>query len=178
MHSEAAATLPSNTPASESEAARDDEDVLQNDMSNMDMATEQTVGLLDYDFDFATGLDSINTMNDLLNNNGDIDEAFPVIVQKYTSGDGFGDSHLSPFARSRVEYSIDQMKLAPTTMVNKNCTPWMHPSLYEENMPQSLQGSSVQKKFYLPGKETKKLKKKKQMHMQVVPSTSPRTTPT
>jgi hypothetical protein len=132
IHSEATAllnaTLDSDTAG---------EDIFQDDTCLDPLTTEPTIGLLD--LDFAAGVDSVNTMNDLLND--DIEEAFPVSIQRYTAAKEFVPHHISPEALRRVEYSIEQMKLAPRTMVMENCTPWVHPSLYEEHLPQSMQGS-------------------------------------
>ncbi|KAF2434260.1 hypothetical protein EJ08DRAFT_627776 [Tothia fuscella] len=47
-------------------------------------------------------------------------------------------SGLPGFAASRLDYGLEQLKLAPSTMVYKMETPWSHHLLYEEYMPQSM----------------------------------------
>jgi hypothetical protein len=42
----------------------------------------------------------------------------------------------------RLQYSIDEIRKAPTMMVTKNQTPWSHPMLYAKGMPRSMQGLS------------------------------------
>lgn len=48
----------------------------------------------------------------------------------------------SPLAESRVGYPFEQLKLAPRMFVEKNAMHWSHPMLYEDYMPNSLQGGS------------------------------------
>jgi hypothetical protein len=47
---------------------------------------------------------------------------------------------LSTFSASRLNYGINQLKLAPSRMILENGTPWSHPHLYDEQMPRSMQG--------------------------------------
>jgi hypothetical protein len=49
---------------------------------------------------------------------------------------------LSARAESRVGYPLEQMKRAPSMFVEKNATPWSHPLLYEDFMPNSMQGAT------------------------------------
>ncbi|KAF1959609.1 hypothetical protein CC80DRAFT_514107 [Byssothecium circinans] len=46
---------------------------------------------------------------------------------------------MSPFADSRIGYSMKQWKKTPEMMVKENRTHWSHPKLYEDFMPRSLQ---------------------------------------
>jgi hypothetical protein len=101
-----------------------------------DLLHEQSVSLLD--FDLTTGVGSIDALNELLNE--DVDESFPPVRSSYVSGKSFSAAHLSPFARSRLDYATDQLKKAPLQMVSENGTPWCHPQLYEDEMPHLLQG--------------------------------------
>jgi hypothetical protein len=54
---------------------------------------------------------------------------------------------LSPLVESRVVYPLEQMKLAPKMFVEKNATHWSHPMLYEDYMPNPLQGGCSRHKF-------------------------------
>jgi hypothetical protein len=47
---------------------------------------------------------------------------------------------LSPFSDARVAYSLEQWKMTPEMMVKENCTHWCHAKLYDDYMPQQLQG--------------------------------------
>lgn len=77
--------------------------------------------------------------------NGDIDggqaSTAPFRVDTYPSAKSFSNLIASELFESRVGYSMDQWKLAPQTMVEKNCTPWSHSKLYSELMPRSMQGN-------------------------------------
>lgn len=48
--------------------------------------------------------------------------------------------------RDRLQYSLDQAKLAPKLIVETLETPWCHATLYRDNMPRSMQGN-VLKQF-------------------------------
>lgn len=63
------------------------------------------------------------------------------IVERYPSYKEFSNLIASEIFESRVGYSMEQWKLAPRMMVERNCTPWSHPNLYEELMPRSMQGT-------------------------------------
>ncbi|KAF2799544.1 hypothetical protein K505DRAFT_57899 [Melanomma pulvis-pyrius CBS 109.77] len=89
------------------------------------------------DFDFCGGLGSIYSFDDQLN--GDVGGSLSLSRLNYLPGKLFSASHITPYAQSRVEYSIEQLKAAPAMMVFKNQTPWCHPNLYEDYMPRSLQ---------------------------------------
>lgn len=42
--------------------------------------------------------------------------------------------------RDRLQYTLDKAKLAPKMMVDELETPWCHPTLYNDDMPRSMQG--------------------------------------
>lgn len=44
---------------------------------------------------------------------------------------------------NRLQWSIDQIRKAPTSMVLETQTPWCHPLLYRDVMPRSIQGTYV-----------------------------------
>lgn len=101
------------------------------------MPTTSTPGILD--FDFCTGTNSLESLSNMLQNSTDREDQV-VLQRTYAPATKpFTSSHLSSFARSRVEYTIEQMKLAPRMMVEQNCTPWQHPMLYDDHMPRSMQ---------------------------------------
>jgi hypothetical protein len=68
----------------------------------------------------------------------------------------FSSSHIAPFAKSRVEWSIQQLKLVPRTMVEQNGTPWQHSMLYHEDMPRSLQDAYAACALYIAMNDTNK----------------------
>jgi hypothetical protein len=53
-----------------------------------------------------------------------------------------GESVLALIA-SRLQYSIDRLHEAPSTMVSELQTPWCHPTLYRDSMPKSIQGTTT-----------------------------------
>ena len=44
-------------------------------------------------------------------------------------------------ARQKLKYPIEQLQKAPASMVKELQTPWSHPKLWEDEMPQSMQGT-------------------------------------
>lgn len=46
-------------------------------------------------------------------------------------------------AGSRLHYIIEMLKSAPSRMVHENGTPWSHPLLYKDHMPQSMHGTLI-----------------------------------
>lgn len=65
----------------------------------------------------------------------------PSRIGRYPSAKSISNLLASELFESRVGYSMEQWKLAPRMMVEKTCTPWSHPNLYEELMPRSMQGA-------------------------------------
>jgi hypothetical protein len=65
----------------------------------------------------------------------------PSRIGRYPSAKSISNLLASELFESRVGYSMEQWKLTPRMMVEKNCTPWSHPNLYEELMPRSMQGA-------------------------------------
>lgn len=47
---------------------------------------------------------------------------------------------LPAFLGSRLNYGIDELKMAPSKIVLTNGTPWSHPLLYEDKIPASMHG--------------------------------------
>jgi hypothetical protein len=54
---------------------------------------------------------------------------------------GFHD-RLNEIVARRLQFSLDQIKKAPKTMVMETQTPWSHRLLYADSMPRSMQGKS------------------------------------
>lgn len=50
-------------------------------------------------------------------------------------------THIAPSSRARVGYAIEQLKLAPLTMVASNSTLWCHARFYDEDMPRPMQAA-------------------------------------
>jgi hypothetical protein len=111
------------------------------------MQSNSTTDMLD--FDFCTAVDSLDALTDMLNastNQEDhmaLQKAYTPVQRRFSSG------HLSPFAKSRVEYSIEHVKLAPKMMVEQCCTHWAHPLLYEDYMPRCLQDAHAACALYV-----------------------------
>ncbi len=63
-------------------------------------------------------------------------------------------AHIAPWPKARIEYSIEQLKLAPKMMVEQNCTPWAHPNLYDDFMPRSLQDAYAGCALYITRNST------------------------
>ena len=92
------------------------------------------------DFDFSVGEGSAQAFNDLPYDGGNGGEDAGFTDVSYVPDRSFSASHITPFVRSRIEYSMEQLQLAPKMMVERNATPWIHPRIYEEYMPKSMQG--------------------------------------
>jgi hypothetical protein len=141
---EPADLISSNTPMDIPNTPNED---LAFDFEIPAMPTNSTVDILD--FDFGTGANSLDALSDMLNppsNHSDqvvLQRALTQSTKPFTSG------HLLPYARSRVEYSMKHVKLAPKMMVEQTCTPWSHPLLYEEHMPRSLQDAHAACALYI-----------------------------
>ncbi|KAF2024470.1 hypothetical protein EK21DRAFT_117728 [Setomelanomma holmii] len=91
------------------------------------------------DFDLTAGITSLESLNQMLYSSPDYEDQL-VLSRAYTHVEkAFSAAHIAPFAKSRVSWSIEQLKLAPKMMLEQNGTPWQHPMLYEEYMPRSLQ---------------------------------------
>ena len=92
--------------------------------------------------DFSTVVANIDAnFNDLTSFDLPLDEATLDLYQPTMlappSSKGF---ELTQAITERLQWSIDEMQRAPTTMVLETQTPWSHPMLYKEEMPRSMQG--------------------------------------
>lgn len=52
-------------------------------------------------------------------------------------------NRLNEVVASRLQFSLDQIRKAPKTMVMETQTPWSHPLLYADSMPRSMQGKRL-----------------------------------
>jgi hypothetical protein len=98
---------------------------------------------------------SVDALNDLFSKTAEDD--YTLARQNYVLGKQFSRSEMTSYARSRIEYAIDQLKLAPAMMVTENQTPWCHPALYEEYMPRSLQDAYATCALYIANNAKNKL---------------------
>jgi hypothetical protein len=93
------------------------------------------------DFDLEAGITSLDSLNNMMYSSTN-DEDLMALERAYSRiGKTFSAAHIAPFAKSRMRWSMEKLKLAPKSMVEENSTPWQHPLLYAENMPSSLQDS-------------------------------------
>ncbi|KAH7380027.1 hypothetical protein BKA66DRAFT_370350, partial [Pyrenochaeta sp. MPI-SDFR-AT-0127] len=91
------------------------------------------------DFDLSSGISSLESLETMLNTSPNAEDQVALQRTHYSIVKPFSQAHLPPFAKSRVEYSIEQLNLVPKMMVEQNGTPWMHSKLYDEFMPRSIQ---------------------------------------
>ncbi|KAF2009742.1 hypothetical protein BU24DRAFT_81470 [Aaosphaeria arxii CBS 175.79] len=116
------------------------------------MLNEPGVGALDFDFPSAN--QSVDTLNDLLGGDVEAMELTPMPTSpNYRVGKQFTAAQVSSQARSRVEYSMQQLKLAPAMMVKENCTHWCHPQLYADDMPRCVQDAQAACALYISRNE-------------------------
>lgn len=94
------------------------------------------------DFDFAAGADSLESLSAMLNGTSNPGENM-VLQKSCSTTKVLLPATLSWFAKSRVEYTIEQLKTVPRMMVEQNGAPWAHKMLYEERLPRSLQDAQA-----------------------------------
>jgi hypothetical protein len=134
---------PNETSPGQSDTVSTGIDPFQLDTSTA--PSELSVEVLD--FDLNAGFDGVDALNDLLNE--DVDDTFPVTRPDWTAGKTFSTFHISPYAKSRMSYSMERMAEMPEMMVKDNSTMWCHPLLYEEDMPRSLQDAHAACALYI-----------------------------
>jgi hypothetical protein len=99
-------------------------------------------------FDLEAGITSPESLSNMFNTpTGEdqlvIERAYPLVKKS------FSISNIAPFTRTRIEWSIAQLKLIPKIAVEQNGTPWQHCKLYDEYMPRSLQDAHAACALYL-----------------------------
>jgi len=95
------------------------------------------------DFDLFAGTSSLDALSDMLYATPDTGAPMALGRSVRNVGKAFSPAHIAPSARSRVDWSIEQLKLAPRMMVEQYSTPWQHSMLYDESMPRPLQDASA-----------------------------------
>ncbi|CAE7217014.1 hypothetical protein PTTW11_10901 [Pyrenophora teres f. teres] len=121
---------------------------------DFDMAAPTTIAGDTLDFDFSTGASSLEALTEMLNLPTDDHNQMAVHKIGSQARKPFLAAHLSSFAQVRVAYSIEHFNSAPKMMVERNCTPWAHPMLYEEHMPKSLQDAYASCALYIAKNDT------------------------
>lgn len=101
------------------------------------------------DFDFSSSASSLDPLSEMLYTS--TNDGNRTALQRTTNRAALpiSSAHLSHFAKSRVDYSIEQFKIVPKMMVEHNSTPWAHPMLYEDGMPRSLQDAHAACALYI-----------------------------
>ncbi|OAL00325.1 hypothetical protein IQ06DRAFT_143530 [Phaeosphaeriaceae sp. SRC1lsM3a] len=91
------------------------------------------------EFDIDIGISNLESLNQMLYNSPDAEDR--LALERAYSGieKSFSIAYIAPFAKSRVRWSIEQLKLVPKSIVKQGSTPWQHPMLYQEYMPRCLQ---------------------------------------
>ncbi|KAF2871817.1 hypothetical protein BDV95DRAFT_26855 [Massariosphaeria phaeospora] len=106
----------------------------------------QAMDLLD--FDFGAGAASVQSLDNLFNGNTDHDAAQLSRIN-YLPSKASLPFQMSSFVRSRTEYSMERLGLAPRMMVEENATPWSHRNLYEDHIPRSIQDAHAACALYI-----------------------------
>jgi hypothetical protein len=91
------------------------------------------------EFDLSAGIASLNSISRMMGDSPNDDDEMAISRPLHNTAKPFSRAHIAPFARTRVEWSIEQLKLAPRMMVELNGTPWQHAMLYDDHMPRPLQ---------------------------------------
>jgi hypothetical protein len=106
------------------------------------------------DFDFSAGVTSLDSIAAMLNNSSPEEDHMALQRAVHCNAESFSPAHLSQFAKSRIDYSIEQLKFVPKMMVEQNGTPWAHCMLYEDQMPRSLQDAHAACALYIAKNDT------------------------
>lgn len=101
------------------------------------------------DLDFGTTVTLLDSLSDMLYTSPN-DQCLGLNrVIHHQTQTTFSVSPMSHFARSRVDWPIERLKLAPRAMVEQSGTPWQHAMLYREHMPQVLQDAYAACAMYI-----------------------------
>jgi hypothetical protein len=124
-----------------------DTDVIEHAVAPVDFDLPADTDIAD--FDFGTAVASLESLSDMLYTSpNDQRLALDRVIHHQTQTTS-SVSSLSHFARSRVDWPIEQLKLAPRAMIEQNGTPWQHAMLYQEHMPQVLQDAYAACAMYI-----------------------------
>ncbi|KAF2828654.1 hypothetical protein CC86DRAFT_288181 [Ophiobolus disseminans] len=91
------------------------------------------------DFDSSAGITSLDASSNMMCDSTDGEYRMVVGGSLNYMGQPCSTAQIAPSARTRINWSIEQLKLAPRSMVEQNGTPWQHSMLYENHMPRHLQ---------------------------------------
>jgi hypothetical protein len=106
------------------------------------------------DFDIEAGITSLECLNTMMYSSSN-DEDQMALGRAYNRIEKtFSATHIAPFARSRISWSMEKFKLMPKLMVEENGTPWLHPMLYTDNMPSAMQDSYAASALHLARNST------------------------
>lgn len=97
-----------------------------------------------FDFDLSSAVTSLSSLENLAGTWND--EATMVVPHNFYNSAkplSFSWADLDSLAKSRVGYAMDQLKLAPKTIVEANATLWSHAALYDEYMPRPMQDAQA-----------------------------------
>ena len=123
---------------------------------DFDMSAIATAATADFlDFDFPASTSCTNPLSAVLRQSPEAENQMILQTSHAQSKNSFSSAHLSSFAKARIGYGVEHMKLAPRMMVEQNCTPWMHPMLYEDHMPRSLEDAYATCALYIAKNQTK-----------------------
>lgn len=105
------------------------------------------------DFEFPAAASCFDTFPHIVHNPPDNEGQTELQIAPKQAKERFPCATLSSFAKSRAVYFGNQIRLAPTTMVEQICTPWMHRMLYDSIMPRSLQDAHAACALYVTRNE-------------------------
>lgn len=92
-----------------------------------------------FDFDMTAGTSSLESLSAMLDVPISCEEQMALATIGRPDEDTCSAAYISSFAKSRIGWSVNELKLVPKMVVEQNGTPWQHPMLYEDYMPRSLQ---------------------------------------
>jgi hypothetical protein len=93
------------------------------------------------DFDLEAGITSLDCLNTMMYSSTNGEDRMALERAYIRIEKTFSAAHIAPFAKSRMRWSMEKLKLTPKSMVEENGTPWQHPMLYAENMPLFMQNA-------------------------------------
>jgi hypothetical protein len=116
---------------------------------NLDVST-----LPPTDFDIEAGITSLECLNTMMYSSSNEEDQMALGRAYSRIEKTFSATHIAPFARSRISWSMEKFKLMPKSMVEENGTPWLHPMLYTDNMPSAMQDSYAASALHLARNST------------------------
>ncbi|KAH7552804.1 hypothetical protein BM1_08755 [Bipolaris maydis] len=121
---------------------------------NLDESAVATTSSTDtLDFYFPASTTCVTPLPATLQNFPDFNSQTALQKAPTQSKNQFLSMNLSPYARARMSYFLEHMQLVPRTMVEQNCTPWMHSTLYDDHMPRCFQDAHAACALYITKNE-------------------------